>query len=260
MRRSRKEKEMKIVVIGGTGLIGSKLVEKLHSAGHHAVAAAPATGVDTLTGEGLTEVLDDAQVVVDVADPPDWKDAAAFFQTSSRNLLAAEIAAGVEHHVVLSVVGSDRLSGSAYLRAKVAQEEAVCASTVPSTILRAAQFFEFISRIADSHMNGDSVYLPPVFIQPESADDVAAALAEIALCEPVNGIVELAGPDEFRLDELVRRIFSANSDLRRVTVDINAPYFGTQLDYFSLTPGGHARIAPTHFEDWLSWSTAIPHG
>jgi uncharacterized protein YbjT (DUF2867 family) len=249
---------MKIVVIGGTGLIGSKLVEKLHLAGHHALPAAPATGVDTITGEGLDLALEDAEVVVDVANAPNWDDAAVmdFFQTSTRNILAAEVEADVGHHVVLSVVGSDQLSGSGYLRAKVAQEEAVKSSSVPYTILRATQFFEFLGRIADSSMTGDSVYLPPVFIQPESADDVAATLAELAIDEPVNGIVELAGPEEFRLDELVRRVLSANNDPRRVTADIHAPYFGTELDYFSLTPGGHARIAPTHFEDWLSQSVA----
>jgi uncharacterized protein YbjT (DUF2867 family) len=249
---------MKIVVIGGTGLIGSKLVEKLRDAGHDVLAASPNSGVDTLTGEGLAEALEGAQVVVDVANAPNWDDAAVmnFFQTASRNLLAAESTAGVKHHVALSVVGADQLSESGYMRAKVAQEETVTAGPVPYTILRATQFFEFIERIADSSVKGENVYLPPVFIQPESADDVAATLADVALSEPVNGIVELAGPEEFRLDELVRRVFSANNDPRRVTVDINAPYFGAELDYFSLTPGGHARIAPTRFEDWLTQSVA----
>jgi uncharacterized protein YbjT (DUF2867 family) len=247
---------MKIVVIGGTGLIGSKLCEKLHLAGHNAVAAAPATGVDTITGEGLDSILDNAEVVVDVANAPNWDDEAVmdFFLTSTRNILAAETEADVGHHVVLSVVGSDRLTGSGYMRAKVAQEEAVQASTVPYTILRATQFFEFFGRVADSSMKGDSVCLPPVFVQPESADDVAATLAELAVNAPVNGIVELAGPEEFRLDELVRRVLSANNDPRHVTADIKAPYFGAEVDYFSLTPGGHARIAPTHFEDWLTQS------
>jgi uncharacterized protein YbjT (DUF2867 family) len=249
---------MKIVVIGGTGLIGSKLVHKLHDAGHEPLAASPDTGVNTITGEGLTDALEGAQVVVDVANAPNWDDAAVmdFFQTSSRNIVAAETAAGVSHHVALSVVGADRLAESGYMRAKVAQEETVAGGPVPYTILRASQFFEFIGRIADSSMNGDSVYLPPVFVQPESADDVATALADVAVTEPVNGIVELAGPEEFRLDELVRRVLSANNDPRRVTVDIHAPYFGAELDYFSLTPGGTARIAPTHFEDWLSQSVA----
>ena len=250
---------MKIVVIGGTGLVGSKLVEKLRRAGHHALAASPTTGVDTITGEGLDLALEDAEVVVDVSNALNWDDAAAmdFFQTSTRNILAAEETADVAHHVVLSVVGSDRPSGNRYFRAKLAHEEAVKASNVPYTILRATQFFEFIDRIVDSSMNGESVYLPPVFVQPESADDVATTLAELAVSEPVNGIVELAGPEEFRLDELVQRVFSANNDPRRVTVDIQAPYFGAELNYFSLTPDGNARIAPTHFEDWLRQSTAM---
>ncbi len=249
---------MKIVVIGGTGLIGSKLVKKLRDAGHEAVPATPDTGVNTITGEGLAEALAGARVVVDVANAPNWDDAAVmdFFLTSARNVAAAETAAGVSHHVVLSVVGADRLQESGYMRAKVAQEETVKAGSVPYTILRASQFFEFIGRIADSSFDGESVHLPPVFVQPESADDVAAVLAELSTNEPVNGIVELAGPDEFRLDELVRRVLSAYDDPRRVTADIYAPYFGAELEYFSLTPGGNARIAPTHFEDWLSRSTA----
>jgi uncharacterized protein YbjT (DUF2867 family) len=250
---------MKIVVIGGTGLVGSKLVEILRLHGHHALAASPATGVDALTGEGLELALEDAEVVVDVTNAPNWHDPAVmdFFHTSSRNILAAEAAADVAHHIVLSVVGTDRPSGNAYFRAKLAQEEVVQGSTVPYTILRAAQFFEFIDRIVDSSMSGESVYLPPVFVQPESADDVAAILAELTLGDPVNGIVELAGPEEFRLDELVQRMFKANNDPRRVTVDIQAPYFGAELNYFSLTPGGHVRIAPTSFEDWLGRSTAM---
>jgi uncharacterized protein YbjT (DUF2867 family) len=180
-----------------------------------------------------------------------------FFLTSTRNILKAEAAALVKHHVVLSVVGADRLLDSGYMRAKVAQEETVTAGFVPYTILRATQFFEFIDRIVDSSTNGESVYLPPVFIQPESADDVAATLAELAPGEPVNGVVELAGPEEFRLDELVEHMFSLSNDPRRVTVDIEAPYFGAELNYFSLTPNGDARIAPTHFEDWLRQSTAM---
>jgi uncharacterized protein YbjT (DUF2867 family) len=249
---------MKIVVIGGTGLIGTKLVERLREDGHEALAASPDTGVDTLTRAGLAEALAGAQVVVDVANAPVLDDAAVmdFFLTSSRNLLAAEAAAGVEHHVVLSVVGADRLPDSGYFRAKLAQEQTAKAGPVPYTILRAAQFFEFFGRLADSSMNGGGVLLPPVFVQPEAADDVAAVLAELAVNEPENGIVELAGPEEFRLDELVRRVLSAKNDPRRVTADIDALYFGAQLEYFSLTPGGHARIAPTRFEDWLSRSAA----
>ena len=202
---------MKIVVIGGSGLIGSKLVEKLREAGHDPLPASPDSGVDTLTGEGLQEALEDAQAVVDVSNAPDWDDAAVmdFFQTSARNLLAAETAARVSHHVTLSVVGTDRLQESGYFRAKLAQEEAVKAASVPYTILRATQFFEFIGRIADSNTDGDTVRLAPVFVQPESADDVAAALAEIAVNQPVNGIVELGGPEQFRLDELAERVLSA---------------------------------------------------
>jgi uncharacterized protein YbjT (DUF2867 family) len=249
---------MKIVVIGGTGLIGSKLVEKLRGAGHEPLAAAPDTGVDTLTGEGLAEALAGAQVVVDVANAPLWDDAAVldFFRTSSRNVLAAEVAAGVGHHVVLSVVGADRLPESGYLRAKVAQEETVRAGSVPYTILRASQFFEFIRRIADSSMSGETVHLAPAFVQPESADDVAAALADVAVGEPVNGVVELGGPERFRLDELARRVLRAYDDPRRVTADVHARYFGAELAEQSLTPGNNALIAPTRFEDWLSRSVA----
>jgi uncharacterized protein YbjT (DUF2867 family) len=249
---------MKIVVIGGTGLIGSKLVEKLRRAGHEPLAASPDTGVNTLTGEGLAEALAGAQVVVDVANAPVWDDAAVldFFQTSSRKIQAAEAGAGVKHHVVLSVVGADRLPESGYLRAKLAQEDAVKGAALPYTILRATQFFEFIVRIADSSADGDTVRLAPVFVQPESADDVAAALADVAVSEPVNGIVELAGPDQFRLDELARRVLGARHDPRRVTADVHARYFGTELDEHSLTPGSNARIAPTRFEDWLSQSVA----
>ena len=248
--------EMKIVVIGGTGLIGSTLVEKLRQADHEPLAASPDTGVDTLTGEGLSEALEGAEVVVDVSNAPAWDDAAVmnFFQTTSRNILSAERAAGVTHHVALSVVGADRLAGSGYMRAKVAQEEAIKAGDVPYTILRATQFFEFIGRIADSAADGDTIGLAPVLVQPESADDVAAAVADVATNEPLNGIVELAGPEQFRLDELAQRFLSANNDSRRVTADAHARYFGAELDEHSLTPAGSPRIAPTSFEDWLSQS------
>jgi uncharacterized protein YbjT (DUF2867 family) len=249
---------MKIVVIGGSGLIGSKLVEKLRESGHEALAASPESGVDVLSGEGLSEALEGAAVVVDVANAPAWDEAAVldFFQTSSRNVLAAEAAAGVGHHVALSVVGADRLRESGYMRAKVAQEELVKAGLVPYTILRATQFFEFIGRIADSSMKGESVHLPPVLVQPEAADDVAAALADVAVNAPVNGIVELAGPEQFRLDELTRRFLSASDDARAVTADAHARYFGAELNDQSLTPGSNARIAPTRFQDWLSRSAA----
>jgi uncharacterized protein YbjT (DUF2867 family) len=249
---------MKIVVIGGTGLIGSKLVEELQEAGHEPLAASPDTGVNTLTGDGLANALVGADVVVDVANAPVWDDAAVldFFRTTSRNVLAAEIVAGVEHHVVLSVVGADRLPDSGYLRAKLAQEETARTGPIPYTILRATQFFEFIGRIADSSVDGGTVHLAPVFVQPESADDVAAALADLAVSEPVNGIVELGGPEQFRLDELARRVLRARNDPRPVMADVHARYFGAELDEHSLTPGGNARITPTRFEDWLSQSAA----
>jgi uncharacterized protein YbjT (DUF2867 family) len=248
---------MKIVVIGGTGLIGSKLVDLLRKDGHEPVAAAPNTGVNTLTGEGLAEALDGARVVVDVANAPAWSDAEVldFFQTSGRNLLAAEAAAGVGHHVALSVVGAERLAESGYMRAKVAQEDLVKAGPIPYTIVRATQFFEFIGRIADSGTNGDTVHLPPVLVQPEAAADVAATLADVAVGAPLNDTVDLAGPEAFRLDELARRVLTANDDPRQVTADVHARYFGAELDDGSLTPGDDARIAPTRFEEWLSKSS-----
>ena len=248
---------MKIVVIGGTGLIGSKLVEKLRKDGHEPLAAAPETGVNTLTGEGLAAALEGAQVVVDVANAPAWEDAAVldFFQRSSRNLLASEAAAGVGHHVTLSVVGIDRLPASGYFRAKVAQEQLVKAGPIPYTIVRATQFFEFIARIADSSTEGDTVRLPPALVQPEAADDVVSTLADIAVGAPLNDTVELAGPEAFRLDELARRVLRASDDRRQVTADVRARYFGAELDDRSLTPGDDARIASTRFEDWLAQST-----
>jgi uncharacterized protein YbjT (DUF2867 family) len=247
---------MKIVVIGGTGLIGSKLVEKLRQDGHEPLAAAPNTGVNALTGEGLAEALEGAQVVVDVANAPAWGDAEVldFFETSSRNLLAAEAAAGVGHHVTLAVVGTERLLDSGYFRAKLAQENLVKAGPIPYTIVRATQFFEFIGRIADSSTDGDTVRLPPALIQPESADDVAGTLADVAVGAPLNDTVELAGPEAFRLDELAQRLLSAYDDPRQVTADVHARYFGVELDDRSLTPGDEARIAPTSFEAWLSES------
>jgi len=246
---------MKIVVIGGTGLVGSKLVEKLTENGQDALAASPDTGVNSITGEGLAEALEGAQVLVDVSNASGSDDVVtSFFETSSRNLLAAETGAGVTHHVVLSIVGADRLQESGYLRAKVAQEETVKAGSVPYTILRASQFFEFIGQIVDSHTDGGTVRLAPVFFQPEAADDVANALADIAVSEPVNGIVELGGPEQFRLDELAERVLSAKNDPRRVTADMHARYFGAQLDHYSLTPEDNPRLAPTRFEDWLTQS------
>jgi uncharacterized protein YbjT (DUF2867 family) len=250
---------MKIVVIGGTGLIGSKLVERLRRAHFDPLAASPESGVDTLTGEGLEDALAGARVVVDVSNAPAWDDSAVmdFFKTSSRNTLAAERDAGVSHHVALSVVGADRVPDSGYLRAKVAQEEMVKAGGVPYTIVRATQFFEFIARIADSNSDGEIVRLAPVEVQPEAADDVAAALADVATSPPINGTVELAGPERFRLDDLARRVLRATNDPRRVIADVHARYFGAELHEHSLTPGDYPRIAATHFEDWLSRLVAM---
>ena len=249
---------MKIVVMGGTGLIGSKLVEKLRQDGHEPLAAALETGVNLLTGEGLAEALEGAQVVVDVANAPAWDDAAVldFFETSSRNLLAAETGAGVGHHVALSVVGADRLAAeSGYMRAKIAQEELVRAGPIAYTIVRATQFFEFIGRIAESGADGDTIRLSPALVQPEAADDVVGTLADVAVGSPLNDTVELAGPEAFRLDELARRVLEASDDRRQVTSDVHARYFGAELNDRSLTPGDDARIAPTRFDDWLSQST-----
>src|SRR5437762_3176996 len=245
---------MKIIVIGGTGLIGTKVVKNLREKGHEAVAASPSEGINSVTGEGLAEALVGAQVVVDVANAPSWEDKAVleFFETSGRNLLAAEVAAGVGHHVAVSVVGTDRHLASGYVRAKMAQENLIKASRIPYTILRSTQFFEFVSGIAQSATDGQTVRLSPALVQPVVSDDVAAALADVAVEEPLNGTIELAGPEPIRLDELVRRFLSANRDARKVTTDVQALYFGTELNDQSLTPGDKPRIGPTRFEDWLS--------
>jgi len=247
---------MKIVVIGGSGFIGTKLVNNLRQHGHEVVAASPSSGVNILTGEGLAEALAGAQVVVDVANSPSFEDKAVleFFETAGRNLLTAEAAAGVGHHIALSVVGTDRLLASGYFRAKMAQENLIKASPVPYTIVRATQFFEFVSGIAQSATEGQTVRLSPALVQPIVSEDVAAALADIAVKEPLNGTVELAGPEAIRLDELVRRFLSANRDARKVTTDVHAGYFGTAVNDQSLTPGDNPRIGPTRFEDWLSRS------
>ena len=251
---------MKIVVIGGSGLIGKKLVNNLLQQGHEVVAASPSSGVNTVTGEGLAEALAGAQVVVDVANSPSFEDAPVlkFFETSGRNLLAAEAAAGVGHHVALSVVGTDRLLASGYFRAKMAQENLIKASAIPYTIVRATQFFEFVGAIAQSATDGQTVRLSPSLLQPIVSDDVAAALADVAVEEPLNGTVELAGPESIPLDELVRRFLSANGDTRKVTTDIHALYFGLELNDQSLRPGDNPRLGATHFEDWLSRS--MPQG
>ena len=244
---------MKIVVIGGSGLIGTKLVKTLRQEGHEVVAASRSSGVNTLTGEGLADALKGAQVVVDVANSPSFEDKAVleFFETTGRNILAAEGAAGVRHHVALSVVGTERLLASGYFRAKMAQENLIKASKIPYTIIRSTQFFEFVEGIAESATEGQTVRLSPALVQPIVSDDVAAAVADIAVGEPFNGTIELAGPEPIPLDELVRRYLSANRDARKVTTDIHALYFGIELNDQSLTPGDNPRIGPTRFEDWL---------
>ena len=249
---------MKIVVIGGTGLIGSKLVSKLREHGHEAAAAAPNTGVNTLTGEGLAEALKGASVVVDVSNSPSWEDAEVlkFFETSTRNLLAYEAAAGIGHHVALSVVGTDRLSESGYFRAKIAQEKLIKESSISYTIVHATQFFEFLKGLADISVVDGKVHLPPVLFQPMAANDVACALVRVAVGEPVNGIVEIAGPEQFRLDELVRRRLASLKDLREVIADPNALYSGAKLTERTLVPGNNARLGEMRFETWLSQSAA----
>ena len=244
---------MKIVVIGATGLIGSKLVTKLDDRGHETVAASPDTGVDTLTGEGLADAVAGASVVVDVSNAPSFEDAAVleFFDTSTRNLLAAEAAGGVGHHVALSVVGTERLTESGYFRAKLAQEKLIQVSSIPYSIVRATQFFEFMDSIAATATDGDTVRLPPALIQPIAADDVAAALGQVAVGPPVHGIVETAGPDRFRLDELVRARLGASRDPRAVITDPEAAYFGITPGERTLLPGDDAHIAHHRFEDWL---------
>ena len=247
---------MKIVVIGGSGLIGTKLVKNLRQLGHDVVAASRSSGVDALTGEGLAQAMTGAQVVVDVANSPSWEDNAVlqFFKTSSRNLLAAEAAAGVGHHVALSVVGTERLLESGYFRAKMAQEELIKASQVPYTIVRATQFFEFVDGIAQSATEGQTVRLSPALIQPIVSDDVAAALADVVIGPPLNGMVELAGPERLPLDKLVGRFLSATQDPRQVVTDAHARYYGLELNDQSLIPGDNPRIGPTRFDDWLSRS------
>jgi uncharacterized protein YbjT (DUF2867 family) len=247
-------KHMKIVVVGGTGLIGAKLVNNLRQLGQEVVAASPSSGVNTITGEGLAKALTGAQVVVDVSNAPAWEDKAVleFFETSARNLLAAEAAAGVGHHVALSVVGTERLLASGYFRAKMAQENLIKASSIPYTIVRATQFFEFMGGIAQFSTVGQTVHLPPALWQPIAADDVASGLAEVALGAPVNGMIEMAGPERAGLDEMVRRFLGATKDPREVITDADARYYGLVVNDQSLTPGADPRIGPTFFEDWLN--------
>ena len=250
---------MKIVVIGGTGLIGSKVVAKLGALGHEAVAASPNSGVNTLTGEGLAEVLKGAQVVVDVSNSPSFEDVAVmnFFQTATRNLLSYDAAAGVGHQVVLSVVGSERLPESGYLRAKVAQEKLIKEGSIPYTIIRATQFFEFVNRIADEATSENKVRLPPVLFQPMAAEDVANAVCQVAISSPLNGTVEIGGPEQFRFDDLIRKGLSARGDPREVIADPHARYFGTELSERSLVPDKGAILGKIHFDDWLA-NSATP--
>jgi len=244
---------MKLVIIGGTGLIGSKLVTKLREHGHEAVPASPDTGVNTLTGQGLAEVLQGASVVVDVSNSPSFEETAVmnFFTTSTRNLLEAAAAAGVTHYVALSVVGTERIPESPYLRAKNAQEALIKSAGMPYSIVHATQFFEFIKRMADEATVGTTVRLPPVFIQPMAADDVAKAVGKVAMGAPLNGTVEVAGPDKFRFDELIRQGLSARNDPREVVVDPHARYFGAELGERSLIPADGARLGEIHLQEWL---------
>ena len=249
---------MKIVVIGGSGLIGSKLVNILRQRGHEAVAASPASGVNTLTGQGLAEVLAGTQVVVDVANSPSFEDKAVleFFETSGHNLLAAEAAAGVTHHIALSVVGTDKLVESGYFRGKIAQEKLIRAASIPYTIVHSTQFMEFLGGIAQSGTEGQTVRLSPAFVQPIASDDVAAAMADFTLGAPVNGTVEIAGPEKVRLSDLVQRFLAASNDPRKVVADPQARYFGAELKDDTLVPVGKARLGAVRFEEWFSKSQA----
>lgn len=251
---------MKIVVIGGTGLIGSKLVKRLQSKGHNAVAASPASGVNTITGEGLGEVLAGTQVVVDVANSPSFEDKAVmdFFQASGRNLMAAEEAAGVSHHVALSVVGTERLQDSGYFRAKLAQEKIIRESKIPYTLVQATQFFEFMFGIAQSGVEGDKIHLSPAMMQPILSDDVAAVLADVALEKPRNGVLEIAGPERIRISDAVRQYLRQIGDDREVVVDSRTPYFGVLLDDTTLVPAAGARLGASAFSQWVKTATPPP--
>jgi uncharacterized protein YbjT (DUF2867 family) len=252
---------MKIVVIGGSGLIGSRVVTNLGEHGHEAIAASPNSGVNTVTGEGLAEVLKGASMVVDVSNSPSWEDAAVmqFFETSTRNLLSHEADTGVRHHVALSVVGSERLLESGYFRAKIAQENLIKNSAIPHSIVRATQFFEFVKGIADFSTEGNKVRLPTALIQPMAADDVASAVGRVATGSPVNGTVEVGGPEKFRLDELVRQFLAARKDPREVVADPHARYYGVELSERTLVPDDGAQLGETRFADWLKHSTLRAH-
>lgn len=251
---SNETPKMKIVVIGGTGLIGSKVVTKLSERGYQAIAAAPNTGVNTLTGVGLAEVMEGASVVVDVSNSPSFETEAAmnFFTVSTGNLLAAEANAGVRHHLALSVVGVDRMSENGYMRAKIAQERMIKESSIPYSLIHATQFFEFIKGIADEATRGSTVHLAPALFQPMAADDVAEAIAKAAVGAPLNGTVEIAGPEQFRFDELIKHALIARKDPREVVVDPTAPYFGAQMSERTLVPGESAQLGETRFADWIS--------
>jgi uncharacterized protein YbjT (DUF2867 family) len=255
-RQIQRRLVMKIVVIGGRGLIGTKVVQRLRDGGHDVVAASRATGVDAITGKGLAEAFAGAQVVVDVANSPSFEDQAVleYFETAGRNIHAAEGAAGVQHHVALSVVGTDRLQASGYFRAKMAQEKLIKAAKIPYTIVRATQFFEFVGAIADGSTDGNTVRLSSAMMQPIASDDVAAYVAEVAVGPPLNRTVDLAGPEKIRMDDLVRRYLAAKGDGRQVMADLSAGYFGTPVDDQSLTPLGEARLGPTRFDEWLARS------
>ena len=247
---------MKIVVIGGTGLIGSKLVKKLREQGHEAMAASPNTGVNSVTGEGLADALKGSTVVVDVTNSPSWEDAAVlkFFETSTRNLLAHEATAGVGHHVALSVVGTEHLLESGFFRAKLAQENLIKASSIPYTIVRATQFFEFVKAIGDFSTDGNKVRMPPVLIQPMAGDDVASAVGAVAMGSALNGTVEIGGPEKFHLDELIRLDLAARKDPREVITDPQGRYYGIRVTANALIPGDAAKLGEMHFEDWLNQS------
>jgi len=253
-------KSQKIVVIGGSGLIGKQVVANLRALGHEVLAASPSKGVDTLTGEGLTEALQGADMVVDVANSPSFEDGPVmeFFQTSGRNLLAAEKAAGVKHHIALSVVGTERLQASGYFRAKLAQEQLIEASPIPYTIVRATQFFEFVPAIAAGGTQGDTITVSDAMMQPIASADVAAILTDVAVAAPLQGMLEIAGPEPVRMDDLVKTFLAITGDKRAVTTDPTAGYFGTPVDDASLVPAGQARLGNLHYSGWLKASTAVP--